>query len=150
MLPEQSIEVQLTDMQGAPLPLSDVLLQVMFFTSGRWRYTFDAGATDASGAATIDYASIENQRIENGKFALMDYNTKLEECDLEVKIHVLTGKDFEQRLSAVQSWYPDNLPKLERQIAESNNLKIECEDAVVGLRDHITKARVTCKDRRNQ
>jgi len=146
MTPEQAIEIQLVGEGGEPLPLSGVHFYLLFFTSGRWRYTFAVGPTDGSGKAAVDYATLENERVENGKTALMDYNTKLEDCDREVKIHVLTGEDLEKQLNSARMWYPNTIPEVESKIAHSNNLKIECEDVVVDLRDGMTKALVTCRE----
>lgn len=68
MNPNQSIAIQLTDAEGRPLTIKDVLVDIQFFTNGYPRYVFKAGCANEMGTRNISYADVEKLRIENAKF----------------------------------------------------------------------------------
>ncbi len=88
MKPDQSIEIQLVNEHGKPLAVSNVLMIIYFFTKGNFRYAFGLGVTDANGNLRAFYADIEQSRKKNSEFWVMDYNTKLDDCDPQVKIFI--------------------------------------------------------------
>jgi len=101
MKPGQTINIQLTSGDGKPLPIGDVLVLVNLFTGGRYRYGFIAGRTDERGRLNISYDDIEMLRRTNAKEFLMDYNTKLEDCDPLVQIVVPSQEDLLARKERV-------------------------------------------------
>ena len=88
MKPDQSLEIQLSDHADQPVNLGNVVVEIHFFTGGRYRYAFKVGRTDDAGHLSISYREIERLRGENAVENLMDYNTKLEDCDPTIKIVV--------------------------------------------------------------
>lgn len=115
------LDVQLVDAQGKPLTMPDVSIDVVFYSGGKERYRFDAGATDAQGRISTSYDTLERARKENQAFALMDYNTKLEDCDDQLELTVPTLDQLRERLAAVRKWFPENEPKLLAKINNSRN-----------------------------
>lgn len=85
----QSIEIQLVDSYGKPLLLSNVIVALRFFTKGNYRYAFNIGRTNDIGRITVSYNDIEKQRSRNAEEYLMDYNTKLEDCDSTIRVVIL-------------------------------------------------------------
>jgi hypothetical protein len=101
MKPGQSINIQLTTGDKKPLPISDVLVLINLFTGGKYRYGFVAGRTDKEGRLIVSYEDIEKLRRANAQEFLMDYNTKLEDCDPFVQIVVPSEKDLLDRKEKV-------------------------------------------------
>jgi len=57
------------------------MVDFSFFTKGAFRYRFGIGRTNSAGQLTVSYHDVEMIRTQNAQFDLMDYNTRLEECD---------------------------------------------------------------------
>jgi hypothetical protein len=84
----QSIQIRLVAETGESIHLSNVEVQVNFFVYKNFRYGFKAGRTDQLGLLRVSYADVETLRRRDSAQNLMDYNTKLEECDPVVEIVV--------------------------------------------------------------
>lgn len=97
MKPGQAIHVQLSDVDGNPLPIENILVGIHLFTIGNYRYGFEAGRTDANGQIVVTYEDLETQRRQNGAFFIMDYNTPLEDCDPVAKFVVLAEDELRRR-----------------------------------------------------
>lgn len=115
------LDVQLVDVQGLPLAMPNVSIDVVLYCSGNERYRFDAGATDAQGRISTSYDMLERTRKQNQAFAVMDYNTKLEGCDDTVELAVPTLDQLRERLAAVRKWFLENEPKLSDRVKNSKN-----------------------------
>jgi hypothetical protein len=93
----QTIHVQLSTKEGKPHPIGNILLLIHFFTGGTYRYGFEAGRTDDTGQLTLSYDDVEKRRRTSAQEFLMDYNTKLEDCDAVVKIIVPSEQELLSR-----------------------------------------------------
>jgi hypothetical protein len=140
--PDQSIYIQLVQTQEQPLRLGGVLISIEFFTKGNLRYTFNAGRTDEMGTLKLTYLCFERLRCDNAKFFLMDYNTKLEECDSVVRITIATDSQLRSQF--------ENATKAFNKSPEwanvwPSNAQIESMPRNVELIGPITEVTVTCK-----
>jgi hypothetical protein len=105
MKPNQSIEIQLVLGNNKPLQMENIIVEVHFFQHERHRFGFKVGRTDNHGRLNISYAEIEKIRFKNAKENLMDYNSKLDECDRGVKIVIPSESQLlDQYQNAVQSY----------------------------------------------
>jgi hypothetical protein len=105
MRPDQSIEVQLLDKSGKRLAVGNVLVDLHLYARGNFRFAFRVGRTDSEGKLTITYADVEAQRRANAEFNLMDYNTKLDDCDPRVEIVVASEKELRDQYENVLRSY---------------------------------------------
>lgn len=115
------LDVQLVDVQGKPLAMPNVSIDVVLYINGRERYRFDAGDTDVQGRISTSYDTLERARKKNQEFALMDYNTKLEDCDDTVGLAFPTLGELRDRLVAARKWFPETEPKLSERVKNSKN-----------------------------
>jgi hypothetical protein len=122
------LEIQLVSENGRAMNIDCVSVETVLFTNGRERYRFDAGATDSSGKLSVPYSRLEEIRKENQAFALMDYNTALDECDDEVLVHVPDTEALEKKLTALRRWFPDKAADLQETVEHSNNHAIDATD----------------------
>ena len=142
MKPDQVIYIQLVDGKGQPLQLSCVLVDIHLSAKGTHRYTFNAGRTDEMGTLRVSYLDIEKLRTDNAKFFLMDYNTKLEECDSIVRITIPTDRQL--RVAS------ENATKVFNKSPEwasvwPSNAQIESAPQEVQLIGPTTELRLICK-----
>jgi hypothetical protein len=93
----QSIDIQLVGPNGKPAAVSNVMIDLSFFTKGNFRYRLGIGRTDDSGRLRVTYAEVEAVRQRNAEFDLMDYNTKLEQCDSRVDINIDSEDELRKR-----------------------------------------------------
>lgn len=128
MRPGSILDIQLSSGHGVPLAISNVIIEVAFLQGGRERYRFDAGETDVDGNLSVSYDRFENIRKDNQSFALMDYNTKLEECDPILVVRVPTMAELHQRLDALNKWFPDRAPAIAERIKSANNGRVEARE----------------------
>jgi len=135
MNPGNVLEIQLKASDHEPQLISNVSIDVVFFCGGRERYRFDAGTTDAEGCITGSYDLFEAIRKENQSVALMDYNTKLEDCDSVVVVRAPTLEELGQRLDALKKWFPDRVSAMSEKIRRSNNGKVDVREARVNISD---------------
>ena len=105
MRPDQSIEIQLMDDHGNSLPLANVMIELSFYTNGRFRYSFGVGRTDSAGQLIVSYSDLEAIRKENAEFNLMDYNTKLDECDPRVEVVIESEGQLRDSYDQVLRYY---------------------------------------------
>jgi len=101
----QSIYVQLVDETGAPLPAENIMVQIEFFTNGNYRYGFEAGRTDRKGRLVVTYDDLDKRRAALSRENLMDYNTRLEECDTTAKIVILSDDELRSRQQKALQFY---------------------------------------------
>jgi hypothetical protein len=94
MHPNQAINIQLVADGNKALEVSDILIEIQFFTNGNDRFGFKVGRTNEKGKLTISYSDVEHLRCENAQRFLMDYNTKLEECDPTLKIEIPSEREL--------------------------------------------------------
>jgi len=97
----QEIHIQVSTKEGQPLLIGNILVLIHFFTGGNYRYGFEAGRTDDAGHLTISYDDVEKRRRSSAQEFLMDYNTKLEECDPIVQIIVPSEQELLSRKQRV-------------------------------------------------
>ena len=107
----------------------------MFLCGGRERYRLDAGKTDVHGHITAPYDLFDSIRRDNQSFALMDYNTKLEDCDSVVLVYAPTVNELGQRLNALKKWFPDRASEMSERLRLSNNGRVQIQEARVTVRD---------------
>jgi hypothetical protein len=130
MKPGSAVEIQTTDANGVPVGLANVSIDVVLFCGGVERYRFDAGVTDANGRLTTSYQQLEDSRTANQSFALMDYNTRLDECDNTVAIVVPSVEELCKRLASIQTWFPEKQDAFMARVAESKNAIVKVPAAM--------------------
>ena len=94
MKPGQTINIQLTSRDNEPLPMGNVLVLINLFIGGRYRYGFFVGRTDDRGRLNVSYEDVEKLRHASAVQSVMDYNTKLDDCDPLIQIVVPTEEDL--------------------------------------------------------
>jgi hypothetical protein len=99
MKPGQLIDIQFVNNDGEPVAAANILIDLEFSTKGNFRYRFGVGRTDESGRLTVSYADVEAIRKKNAEFDLMDYNTKLEQCDPQVAIVIDSEEELRERFN---------------------------------------------------
>ena len=115
------LEIQLIDESGKPVALGNVSIEVVLFANQRERYRFDVGTSGPDGGLSVPFARLDSIRKDNQSIALMDYNTKLEECDDEILVRIPPLDELRKRLDAAQKWFPAQSDRLKDTIATSNN-----------------------------
>ena len=81
------------------------MVDFSFFTKGAFRYRFGIGRTNSAGQLTVSYHDVEMIRTQNAQFDLMDYNTRLEECDAAIEITIDSGDQLRERYENVRRVY---------------------------------------------
>ncbi|MBS0457274.1 MAG: hypothetical protein JSS44_08105 [Proteobacteria bacterium] len=121
-----SIQIQLADAALRPLCVANVSIDAVLYLKGKMRYRFDAGRTNAQGCLAVTFDDIERLRLKNQEYSLMDYNTRLDECNDQISFVVPTLKELEQRRAAIQKWFPEAASESEKY-RDSNNEKVHCK-----------------------
>ena len=143
MNPDQSIHIQLERGKGRPLRIGNVLLAIQFFTAGNYRYEFTVGRTDESGLSKVSYGDIEMLRSTHAKFFLMDYNTRLEDCDPAVRIIIPTEGELRRAFEAAVKVY-DKPPDWARDWPQ--NSRVEASPQTTQLTGPVTNVLIPCKE----
>lgn len=137
----QSLTVQLTDQHGNPITVANVMIEVHLFCNESFCYAFNAGRTNKDGNLTVTYDDFEGQRKTNGLLFLMDYNTRLEDCDPKMGLKILTQAELLlRRKNALAQFGQD-------PIWVSNwpsNAKVDTQPVTAELQDRITAAKIPC------
>jgi hypothetical protein len=128
------IDIQLTDGADAALELANVSIDAVLYVQQRVRYRFSAGKTDMRGRLRVTFDQLEKSRLKNQAFSIMDYNTRLQECDSRVSFVVPFLNDLQQRQAAMKRWFPEGALE-SADIGESNNGKLLCKDVDINV-DH--------------
>lgn len=126
------VHVQLTDRTGMPLELDNVSIDAETYMRGRVRYRFQVGVTDFRGQLIVTFDQLEKARLDNQAMSIMDYNTLLQDCDPQLGILAPTFDELQQRHTAIQKWYPNDIVA-SRQIEVSNNGRVACEAVCVDV-----------------
>jgi hypothetical protein len=136
----QTIHVQLSTKEGQPLPIGNILLLIHFFTGGNYCYGFEAGRTDDTGQLTLSYDDVEKRRRTSAQEFLMDYNTKLEECDPVVKIIVPSEQELLSRKQKVVENY-GQIP--DWAASWQSNARIKAQEETVELVGQTVVVRIS-------
>jgi hypothetical protein len=139
MKPGQSIQIQLTDEERRPLPIGNVMVQLELFTKGNYRYGFEAGRTDESGRLIVSYDDVEERRRRCSQQNLMDYNTRLEECDPTIRIVILPEQELLLRQQKVLQSYgrePD------WAAFWPSNARVKAQEQAVELTGQVVKVEI--------
>jgi hypothetical protein len=140
------LKVQLVNRMGKHIRIARVSVDVVFYVQGNERYRFDAGRTGSSGVCVAAYRMFESGRVKNQKLLLMDYNTRLEDCDPEVLIHVPPLSELKARYNAVKKWFPASAPQRWLRLRTSNNARIVAEDVRAKLSGRsTTSVQIACE-----
>jgi hypothetical protein len=142
MKPGQTIHIQLTDAEARPLPIDNVLVQIEFFTNGNYRYGFEAGRTDDRGQLIVSYDDVENRRRKCSLENLMDYNTRLDDCDPIAKIAILSERELRSREQKVVRNYGR---EPEWADAWPSNARLEAEEKTVELSGQTVNVEVLAR-----
>ena len=102
MQSRQHLTIQFVGKNGEQLAVSNVLVQLEFFVSGNSRYIFKVGRTDVHGTLRVSYDEVESLRATAQKQFLMDYNSKLEDCDPTIRIIIPTEQDLLKQYQKVE------------------------------------------------
>ena len=93
MNPDQKVFIQLVNEKGEPFALENVLVDIDLFTVSNFRYRFIIGR----GQLNFTYSDVEKLRLDNAHYFLMDYDTRLEECDPAIRISVPSDHELKAR-----------------------------------------------------
>ena len=121
-----SIQIQLADAMRCVLGLADVSIDAVVYMEGRVRYRFASGKTNAQGRLTVTFDELERSRLKNQAYSLMEYNTRLEECDTRISFVVPSLKELKERQAALEKWFPDDVSE-SIKYGDSNNGKVLCK-----------------------
>jgi hypothetical protein len=133
--PGTTLRIQVVDSNLRPLSLGGVIVNVLFFVRGTERYRFDAGETAADGSLVVTYDGMEAIRQENQKSALMDYNTRLDDCDDAIVVGAASKSELDARLKSLEKWFLDDAAQLRQRIAAATNNSISATAATVCVHD---------------
>jgi hypothetical protein len=139
----QSIEIQLVDANGDPIRLSNISIEMHFFTKGNFRYGFKLASTDESGSLRATYDDLEELRSRDAEGNLMDYNTKLDECDPQVKIMIPSEQQLRQQYDNVMRFY-QTPPQWAKNWPSNGRIEAPLE-VLTELDGQITKVQVPTK-----
>lgn len=137
------IVVQLTNDDGRALELGEVSIDAVLYTQGRVRYRFSVGKTDARGRVSVTFHGLEKLRLRNQAFSIMDYNTRLQECDSRISFIVPSLDELRKRQEAIEKWFPEDASK-SAPVGESNNRKLRCRDLDVDVRNSAQQVSLMC------
>lgn len=129
------LQIQLNDPDCMPLAIAKVFVDVAFQTEGRERYRFEAGETDSSGQISASYEYFDKIRRDNQLFAIMDYNTMLEDCDPVITVSVPTPAELIRRVDALRKWFPERMRAFSERVKASNNGRVQVKETRVELID---------------
>ena len=135
MRPGSLLQIQLNDSDNLPLAIAKVFVDVAFQKEGRERYRFEAGETDSSGQISASYEHFEKIRRDNQSFAIMDYNTMLEDCDPVITVNVPTPAELIRTVDALRKWFPERMRALFERLEASNNGSVQVKETRVELVD---------------
>jgi hypothetical protein len=141
MKPDQLIEIQLVNGDGKPLAVANVLMNIYFFTKGNFRYAFGLGFTDANGHLRASYSDIEESRRKNSEFWVMDYNTELDECDLQVKIFTPSEQYLREANEKALQTFGEPPPWAKTWPANAQ-VKVQKEEIYVELKGPTTQVEI--------
>ncbi len=139
MKPNQSIEIQFVNSNGEPLRLSNVVVELHCFTKGNFRYGFKVGRTDESGYLHVSYTDVEKMRQNNAKENLMDYNTKLDDCDPRVTVVIPTEQQLRQQYDNALRFYQAPPPWAKNW---PSNAKVKTQEKSVELAQQTTRVEI--------
>lgn len=105
MEPRARFVIKLVDKDGVDLRLGDVLIDIVFFQNRAFRYSFIAGRTNSAGELSVAFDEIEKQRAQKAKAFLMDYNTKIGDCDSTVELRIRTHSELEMAQQRARQSY---------------------------------------------
>lgn len=99
----RSVSVRLVDPTGTPLAEPDVLVGINMLSSGRYYYGNLVGLTDSRGVAVVTGDDLEARyRADQAEFP-MDYKLELIECDADIELVLLSVREIEDALSAIDA-----------------------------------------------
>jgi hypothetical protein len=142
MTPDRSIVIRLVNANSEPLSLGNVDLEVNFFMKRNYRYGFKVGRTNESGVLNVSYTDIEKLRRKDAEQNLMDYNSRLEDCDSEVEIVIPSEKMLREEYNNALRGY--GVPPAWAKHWPSND-RIEASPRKVEVNGPTTDVFITCK-----
>ncbi len=154
MKPRTSLRIQTANSDHRPIALGGLIIDVLLYVRGVERYRFDAGETNDNGVLVVTYDKLEAIRRENQKFALMDYNTGLDDCDDTIVVSVPSLADLGFRLQSLEKWFPDEAPRMRQRLSTSSNKEVlptTCRVSIPDAGDHAVElvcSRVAVEQRR--
>lgn len=146
MKPGQAIEIQMVDSCGQPLRLSNVYVELSFYTHGNYRYSFLFGPTDNKGAMRIEYQDVERERMSSVKECVMDYNTTLDACDNRVKFNVPSSEQLRKSFDVATRWAGrGTTPEYAKGWLTAENTRIKANDVSAELKTEETIISIPCE-----
>ena len=136
----QSLGIQLVSNDGAHLQIGNVLVELHFFAGGQYRFGFKIGRTNSAGALTISYDDVEKIRTERAAESLMDYNSKLEDCDNRIQVVIPSEVILRGQLATVQRIY-ETAPEWSKHWP--SNASIRPARTLVDLAEGITHVEIS-------
>jgi hypothetical protein len=136
---DQSVEIQLINDRGEPASIGNIVVEVHFTTNGNYRYGFKVGRTDELGSLKVTYADVERERHSNAETNLMDYNTRLEECDPTITITIPSERNLREQYDNAMRFY--QAPPLWSKEWPSNSQVKRVQESFE-LTGHLTSVRI--------
>jgi hypothetical protein len=113
--------------------MGDLSISIDFFLHGNHRYGFRLGPTDDDGYLRVTYNDVEERRRANLKVQPWDYKTRLDECDLVVRMSVPTQDELDAAVRIATSFNMGVVPPEAEQWALANNRHVSCKEVDVQL-----------------
>ncbi len=139
MKPNQSFDVQLVNGNGDIVRLGNVAVELHLFTHGNFRDAFKVGRTDETGHMIISYQDVEAIRRENANFDLMDYNTRLDDCDPQVKIVIPSEQQLRKQVENAMRFYQAPPPWAKNW---PSNAQLRSQEKSVEVVDQVTRVEI--------
>jgi len=140
----QNIEIRLINSNGRSLHIADVIVDLSFSCRGHYRYSFRVGATNEQGHLRVSYHNVELLRREQAQIFLMDFNTKLEDCDPRVRIRLPSRNELERAHAYASAHYPDFAQRHAGPWLAAANGRVHAEDVEVDLAQETTEVEILC------
>ena len=116
---ETVLEIRLCELDGKPMRLANVFVDLRLFQNGLYCYGFRFGPTSSGGQLDITYDDIENQRQAALASQPWDYKTTLEECDPVLRVVIMTSEELALAYESVKKWR-GNLNHAKAWLASTN------------------------------
>jgi hypothetical protein len=112
-------------------PLENIILYIEIIAKKKSNYGIGPFITNNKGEVYLTKIEIEKEINNALETYIMDYSSRLEDCQQQIEIDVCTISDLDKILLNLKRYFPENAVLLQRLLAKSNNKK------VVGRKDRF-------------
>jgi hypothetical protein len=144
MKPTQTLIIHFVDEREEPLRLANIYIDLLFYVGGRYCYGFRFGPSNTEGELHIAYQDVENARVREAKFNLMDYNTPIVKCDDRLKIKIPSAEELKEAYEWQVKSLTDGASTEAKNWLDSANSKIKCNDTFIEVKEKATNVSIQC------